>query len=121
MKNIEYYMNLPYRTEIIKDTEKSSFVAYCPELEGCITAGFSAIDAMENLEDAKRAWLSSALEHGDMIPEPDCRLSFSGQIRLRVPKSLHRRIFMEAREEGISMNQYCIMKLSSSDNTTSKW
>ena len=50
MKNIEYYMNLPYRTEIIKDTEKSSFVAYCPELEGCITAGFSAIDAMENLE-----------------------------------------------------------------------
>lgn len=113
VKDAEYYRNLPYRTEIIKDAEMNSFVAYCLELEGCITAAYTAIEAIESLEDAKRTWLSSALEHGDLIPEPDYTLNFSGQIRLRVPKSLHRRIFMEAKEEGVSMNQYCIMKLAS--------
>ncbi len=113
MKNLEYYMNLPYRTEIIKDAENDCYVAYCPELKGCITAGETAAEALTNIDDAKRAWLSSALEHRDSIPEPDYMLSFSGQIRLRIPKSLHRRIFMEAKDEGISMNQYCIMKLSS--------
>lgn len=113
VKDAEYYMNLPYRIEIIKDAEKNSFVAYCPEFEGCITAAYTAIEAIESLEDAKRTWLSSALEHGDSSPEPDYTLNFSGQIRLRVPKSLHRRIFMEAKEEGVSMNQYCIIKLAS--------
>ncbi len=112
IKNLEYYMNLPYKTELIKDTEKNCYVAYCPELEGCITSGKTTIEAIENIEDAKKAWLSSALEHEDPIPEPDYALHFSGQIRLRIPKSLHKRIFMEAREEGVSMNQYCIMKLS---------
>ena len=116
MKTLEYYMNLPYRTEIIKDTDKNSFVAYCPELEGCVTTGYTATDAMESLEDAKKAWLTSALENGDPIPEPDYKLSFSGQIRLRIPKSLHRKIFMEARDEGVSMNQYCIMKLSATSS-----
>ncbi len=42
VKDAEYYMNLPYRTEIIKDAEKNSFVAYCPELEECITAACTA-------------------------------------------------------------------------------
>lgn len=114
MKALDYYMNLPYRSEIIRDTEKNSFVAYCPELGGCLTAGYTAIEALESLEDAKRAWLTTALEHNDPIPEPDYLMDFSGQVRLRIPKSLHRKIYMEARKEGVSMNQYCIMKLSSS-------
>ena len=54
MKDLEYYMNLPYRTEIVKDSEKDSFVAYCPELEGCITSGSTAIEAIEGIEDAKK-------------------------------------------------------------------
>ena len=119
MQDLEYYMDLPYRTEIVKDSEKDSFVAYCPELEGCITSGSTAIEAIEGIEDAKRAWLSSALEHDDPIPEPDYTASFSGQVRFRIPKSLHRRIFMAARDEGVSMNQYCIMKLSESSSRKS--
>ena len=54
MQDLEYYMDLPYRTEIVKDSEKDSFVAYCPELEGCITSGSTAIEAIEGIEDAKR-------------------------------------------------------------------
>ena len=116
MKNdLDFYLNQPYKIDIIKDTENNSYVAYCPELEGCITSGRSVFEAIENLEDAKRTWLSSALEHNDPIPAPDSLINFSGQIRLRIPKSLHRSIYIKAREEGVSMNQYCIMKLSSTN------
>ena len=116
MKNdLDFYLNQPYKTEIIKDSENNSYVACCPELEGCITSGRSVLEAIENLEDAKRTWLSSALEHNDPIPAPDSLINFSGQIRLRIPKSLHRSIYIKAREEGVSMNQYCIMKLSSAN------
>ena len=38
MKTIEYYMNLPYRLELVPDTEEGGFVASYPELRGCLTA-----------------------------------------------------------------------------------
>ena len=42
MKTIEYYMNLPYRLELVPDTEEGGFVASYPELRGCLTSGETA-------------------------------------------------------------------------------
>ena len=99
-RNTEYYMSLPYRTELVRDPENGSYVASCPELPGCLTSGKTADEAIANLED------------GDPIPSPDYYTEYSGQIRLRIPKSLHRSISENARREGVSMNQYCIMQLT---------
>ena len=70
-RTLEYYMSLPYKIEIIKDTDEEGYVAFIPELKGCITTGITEEDALENLKDAKATWLSSALDDGDPIPEPD--------------------------------------------------
>ena len=40
---------------------------------------------------------------------------YSGQFKLRIPKSLHRSLAEHAKEEGISMNQYCVYLLSKND------
>ena len=69
-KALSYYMELPYKAEIIKDTDENEYAAYIPELKGCITTGMTIEDALENLKDAKEAWLSSAIENGDSIPLP---------------------------------------------------
>jgi predicted HicB family RNase H-like nuclease len=37
----------------------------------------------------------------------------SGRIVLRLPKSLHGELIDEAKREGISLNQYCLYRLSS--------
>ena len=111
-RNTEYYMSLPYRTELVRDPENGSYVASCPELPGCLTSGKTADEAIANLEDAKRTWITGALEDGNPIPSPDYYTEYSGQIRLRIPKSLHRSISENARREGVSMNQYCIMQLT---------
>ena len=68
--DLDYYMSLPYRVEIIKDTDEEWYVAFIPELKGCITTGTTEEEALENLKDAKAAWFSSAIEDGDPIPEP---------------------------------------------------
>ena len=39
MKTLEEYMKMPYKLEIIPDTEESGYVASYPELPGCITCG----------------------------------------------------------------------------------
>lgn len=115
MKTIDEYMKIPYRMEIIEDTDEGGYVASYPDLKGCITCGQTIESAVSALIDAKRAWLEAALEDGYDIPIPETDESYSGQFKFRMPKSLHRRLAEHAKLEGISMNQYCIHLLSSND------
>ena len=109
MNNLEYYMNLPYRMEIIPDTAEGGYTVSFPDLPGCLTCADTLEEAVSNAADAKRSWLAAALEEGLMIFDPtkeNSRLSnFSGQFKLRLPKSLHRDLADHAKEEGVSMNQ----------------
>lgn len=112
MKTVNDYMELPYRMEILPDVYEGGFVISFPELPGCITSGETIEDAVRNAQDAKREWFTAALEDGTMIIEPQELENYSGQFKLRIPKSLHRQIAKQARDEGISMNQYCVYLLS---------
>lgn len=113
VKTLEYYMCLPYRLEIVPDEAEGGYVASYPELRGCLTTGESVESAAANAEDAKREWLAAAIEDGCEIPEPQDE--YSGQFKLRIPKSLHRDLALHARREGISMNQYCLYLLAKND------
>lgn len=113
-------MALPYRLEIVEDQEEGGFVVSYPDLLGCITCGDTVEDAMNNAKDAKKAWVEAALEEGIEINEPDSIEDYSGQFKLRIPKTLHRTLVLYARKEGISMNQYCVYLLSRNDALLSK-
>ena len=87
-------------------------VASYPELRGCLTSGETAEAALKNAQDCKREWLAAALEDGYEIPEPMSDDEYSGQFKLRLPKSLHRALAENSKREGISMNQYCLYLLT---------
>lgn len=115
MKTLNEYLTLPYRMEIVEDRDEGGFVVSFPDLPGCITCGETVKAAVENAKDAKRAWLEAALEDGILIREPDDMENYSGQFKLRIPKSLHKSLTEHAKREGISMNQYCVYLLSKND------
>ena len=115
MKTLEYYMNLPYRLEIIPDADEGGFVASYPELRGCLTCGDTIESVAANAEDCKRAWLVAAMEDNLEIPEPSDVSEYSGQFKLRIPKSLHKSLAEHSKAEGISMNQYCLYLLTKYD------
>ena len=115
MKTLDYYLKLPYRLEIVPDPDEGGYVVSYPDLPGCISAGESMAEALNNAEDAKKAWIEAALEDGVEISEPDSLDNYSGQFKLRIPKSLHRSLAENARKEGTSMNQYCLYLLTKND------
>lgn len=115
MKRIDEYMAMPYRMEIVEDKIEGGFVVSYPDLPGCITCGETVQTAIVNAMDAKRAWLEAALEDGIKINEPDSLEDYSGQFKLRIPRSLHKSLAEHSRKEGISMNQYCVYLLSRND------
>ena len=112
MKTFEEYMKMLYKLEIVPDSEESGFVASYPELPGCITCGSTIADAVNNAEDAKKAWLLSAIEEHITIAEPESAQSYSGQFKLRIPKTLHKTLVEDSKKEGVSMNQYCVYLLA---------
>ena len=112
MKTLDEYMKMPYKLEIIPDTEESGYVTSYPELPGCITCGKTIADAVANAEDAKKAWLTAAIEDGIEIAEPETVDSYSGQFKLRLPKTLHKTLAEDSKKEGVSMNQYCVYLLA---------
>ncbi len=111
-KNFEYYISLPYRINIYPSPE-GGYAVEIPELPGCLSQGETLEDALQMLEDAKRAWIDVALQDGDTIPEPSKGIDdYSGKLNIRIPKSLHRTLSEKAKEEKVSLNQYILYQLS---------
>mgnify|MGYP002171758338 FL=1 len=89
-------------------------------MPGCISCGETIESAVANAIDAKKVWLEAAIEEGIEINEPDSLDDYSGQFKLRIPKSLHKSLAEHSQREGISMNQYCVYLLSKNDVLYSK-
>lgn len=115
MRSIEEYMRLPYRMEVIPDTAEGGYVVRFPELPGCLTCADTLEEAIRNAADCKKEWLAAAMEDGIDIPEPVSEDEYSGQFKLRIPKSLHKSLAEHSKAEGISMNQYCLYLLAKND------
>ncbi len=111
---VEEYMKLPYHYMVnpVSDESGDYFYASVLELEGCQSTGDSFQEAYDSLREAMQGWIQTKLENGFSVPEPITEEDYSGKFVLRLPKSLHFRLAIEAKNEGVSLNQYALYKLS---------
>jgi predicted RNase H-like HicB family nuclease len=112
VKSLDYYMQLNYHVQVVRDEAEGGYVVSIPDLKGCLTCADDIVTGFSKLEDAKKEWLKAALEEGYDIPEPGSSDAYSGQFKLRIPKTLHRELAQRSKQEGISMNQYCLYLLA---------
>ena len=82
------------------------YIATVPEIEGLNAFGSTPEEALKELEVAAELFIQVMREDGEEIPEAVVYSNFSGQLRLRIPKSLHASLSREAKGEGISLNTY---------------
>lgn len=114
MKDIKDYLKLPYNYIIqpVSDESGSYFYARVLELDGCQSTGETFEEAYNNLKDAMEGWIETKIEGGFEVPLPVGYDDFSGKFIVRIPKSLHYKLSVEAEQEGVSLNQYALYKLS---------
>ncbi len=96
------YLELPYH-RIIQPGEGGYWSAHVLELDGVFSEGGSAAEAAENLNLAMGLWIDHELAEGHPIPQP-WGADRSGDIRLRLPRSLHANAALRAKIEGVSLN-----------------
>jgi len=112
--DVKKYLELPYHIIIrhIVDKSGSYYFATVQEFEGCMSHGDTYAEAFENIQDAMKGWIEAKLENGFTVPEPTGENNYSGKFVLRLPKSLHARLALDAEREGVSLNQYALYKLA---------
>ena len=111
---VKEYMKLPY-TRIIKEMNDESghyYYGSVLELDGCQSTAETVDELMKSLDEAMEGYLEVKLEHNYPIPLPQQDDSYSGRFVLRLPKTLHKRLSIEASNEGVSLNQWACYKLS---------
>lgn len=114
MKEVNDYLNLPYNYIIqpIQDESGAYYYARILEFDGCQSTGNTFEEAYNSLRDAMKGWIEAKLEGGFEVPLPIGYENFSGKFVVRIPKTLHYRLSIEAEQEGVSLNQYALYKLS---------
>lgn len=70
IKDVVYYMSLPYMVEVYPDPDGKSFAAVIPLLPGCMTSADTIEQLWMNVQEAKRLWLEVAVECRLDIQEP---------------------------------------------------
>ncbi|OQA40260.1 MAG: HicB family protein [Chloroflexi bacterium ADurb.Bin325] len=109
VRTVDEYLQLPYTLEIQRDEgmSHSGWFARVRELPGCMTQAERFEELGPMIEDAMRAWIETAIEDGQPVPEPREQTEYSGKFVLRVPRTLHRQLVETAEAEGVSLNQLC--------------
>jgi len=102
----------PVSIRPLSEEEGSGYMAFYPDLPGCVADGETVDEALAEAKLALKAWISTAEEFGDPIPKPSQANNFSGQTRLRLPRSLHAELSIKAQEEGVSLNTLAVTILA---------
>lgn len=112
--NVQDYLKMPYHVVVnpISDESGSYYYATVLEFDGCQSHGETYQEAFSNIQNAMEMWIEAKLDGGFPVPAPVGGDTYSGKFNLRLPKSLHARLAMEAEKEGVSLNQYALYKLS---------
>jgi predicted RNase H-like HicB family nuclease len=95
-----------YSFNIAWSDEDGEFIATCSSFPGLSAFGETEEDALHEAKIALELFIESYRERGLQLPKPPRTPTFSGQLRLRLSRSLHERAAKMASKDGVSLNQY---------------
>ncbi|MST55022.1 toxin-antitoxin system HicB family antitoxin [Pyramidobacter sp. SM-530-WT-4B] len=110
VKDIEYYMSLPYKieTEKLRPADGGGFRMFMPELGSFVVQGDGETldDAWAMLKEVQKEIIGLWLARGQEVPEPDSIKRYSGKIALRISPDLHKKLVSQAKQNNTSLNHY---------------
>ncbi|GAB4366019.1 MAG: hypothetical protein Kow00128_09030 [Deltaproteobacteria bacterium] len=83
----------------------------CSEMADAFRIGFANRTLGYRLPDVS-LWLSAARKARRKVPEPIAKKKFKGRFPLRIPEDVRRRLELEAKRRGISLNELILQKIA---------
>jgi predicted HicB family RNase H-like nuclease len=92
--------------------EDKVHIARCLEFPSLMAHGGTARKALSEIEKVVTESIKWMDEEKEPVPEPFGLKKFKGNLTLRVPSETHRELVIKSAEEGVSVNQYILSKIS---------
>lgn len=109
MKDVDYYLNLPYQIKIIQLEDGDYFAQYDDKALKKIVLmsgdGKSPNEAIEDLKNAFACFLEDAIKNNEFIPEPT-KEDKSKNLAITIKQSLVDEIDFYAKKLGISRSAF---------------
>lgn len=104
----------PFEIRPLSAEEGGGYLISYTDFTECISDGEALEETLRNGQDALRETIAALEDMGLAVPEPGSGGNYSGRFIQRVPKSLHARLALRAKQEGVSMNTLVTSFLSES-------
>lgn len=101
MRDLSHY---PFEVRPLTVEEGAGFLISFSDFSECIADGETPEEAIHNGLDALQETIVALQAIGLPVPQPGSGGLYSGKFIQRVPKSLHARLSIRAKQEGVSMN-----------------
>lgn len=101
MANLNQY---PFEIRPLTDEDGGGFLISFNDFTECISDGETVAEAIQSGLDALQETIAALESLNLPVPEPGSGGSYSGKFIQRVPKNIHARLALRAKQEGVSMN-----------------
>jgi predicted HicB family RNase H-like nuclease len=101
-----------YTYRIIWSEEDQEYVGLCAEFPSLSWLDENPEAALTGIRKTVASVVKDMKTNKETLPEPISSKRFSGKFMVRIPPELHRKLALEAQEEGISLNRLASDKLS---------
>lgn len=102
-----------YSYKVAWSEEDKEFVGLCLEYPSLSALAKTPGIALKEIRFVVKNTVVSLQNEGEQIPEPLSLKKFKGNLTLRVPPEIHRKLASDAAEAGVSINQYILSKVLS--------
>lgn len=110
MKTSELMEKYTYRVEWSE--EDGVHIARCLEFSSLLAHGNTIEGALKEIKKVVKESIEWMKENNEELPTPFGVKKFKGNLTLRVPAEIHRKLAIKSAEEGVSVNQYILSKIT---------
>ncbi len=103
-----------YTYRITWSDEDGEYIGLCSEFPSLSWLASDPEEALKGIRQMVAEVVADLQACREPVPEALATRKFSGRFMVRIPPDLHRRLALEAAEEGVSLNRIAADKLSRS-------
>ena len=108
----EQYKAEEYSFSVVWSEEDKAFIGRVDEFTSLTAHGSTQEKAIREIRNVVKYVLEDLAAEKENIPVPLSKREFSGKLNVRMPKTLHRRLAAESTREGVSLNNWINIKLT---------
>jgi predicted HicB family RNase H-like nuclease len=101
-----------YTYRVLWSSEDDEFVGLVAEFPSLSHLATERHAALEGIVGLVREVLQDMETSGEVPPEPLAQKQYSGELRLRMPPAMHKKLALEAAEEKTSLNAVIVRRLA---------